>query len=160
LTAIVWTCLANSFYKPLSWRKKSASDKSVGSKKDQPPMRIPRLLALVACLSLIASATATAQDAQPEEGGGRAEQPANKDKAVARFMTVVPGDPAQTGDRSNEAGATSRGSVWTQSGWEKVTANWRAQDGAKLSACQKEAQDQRLEGNAARSHIASCMNRI
>ncbi len=120
-------------------------------------MRILRLLALVASLSLIASATGSAQDAQPEEGGGRAEQPANKDKAVASFATA-PGEAAPTGDRAGE-GATSRGSVWTQSGWEKVTANWRSQDGAKFSACQKEADDRRLEGNAARSHIASCMNR-
>lgn len=121
-------------------------------------MRIPRLLASVALLSSVASAEVSAQPIEPQHGAGRAEQPANKDKAVARF-TTVPGDAAPKGDRASEPAATARGSVWTQSGWNKVTANWRAQDGAKLSACEKEAQDRRLEGNAARSHIASCMNR-
>ena len=122
-------------------------------------LRISRLLALAACFSLIASTTVPAQDAQPEAGGGRAEQPANTGNAVASFTTAAPGDAAPMGDRASEAPATARGSVWTQSGWDKVTANWQAQDGAKFSACEKEAQDRRLEGNAARSHIASCMNR-
>lgn len=122
-------------------------------------LRIPRLLASAALLSSVASAAVSAQQIEPQHGAGRAEQPANKDKAVARFTTVVPDGAAQNGDRASEPPATARGSVWTQSGWDKVTAHWRAQDGAKLSACEKEAQDQRLEGNAARSHIASCMNR-
>lgn len=122
-------------------------------------LRISRLLALAAGFSLIASAAVLAQQAQPEHGAGRVEQPAHKAKGVAGFTTAPPADAAQTGERASAAGATARGSVWTQSGWEKVTANWRAQDGAKFTACEKEAQDRRLDGNAARSHIASCMNR-
>ena len=122
-------------------------------------LRISRLLALAAGFSLIASAAVLAQGAEPEHGAGRLEQPAHKDKGVASFTTPPPADGAHQGERTSAAGATARGSVWTQSGWETVTANWRAQDGAKLSACEKEAQDRRLEGNAARSHIASCMSR-
>jgi hypothetical protein len=122
-------------------------------------LRISRLLALAAGFCLIVSAGVSAQQAEPEHGAGRLEQPAHKDKGVASFTTAPPADAAHQGERASAAGATARGSVWTQSGWEKVTANWRANDGAKLSACEKEAQDRRLEGNAARSHIASCMNR-
>jgi len=121
-------------------------------------LRISRLLALVAGFSLMVSAPVIAQQPQPEHGNGRIEQPVQKDNGVASFTTVVPGDSVQTGERES-APATARGSVWTQSGWEKVTANWRAQAGAKLAACEKEAQEQRLDGHAARSHIASCMNR-
>jgi hypothetical protein len=121
--------------------------------------RIFSLPALFAVAALIVPTTVVAQQARPEQGGGRVEQPANKGKDVARFTAVSPTGSTQMGDRASASGVTARGGVWTQSGWEKVTANWQAQDGAKFAACQKEAQDQRLEGNAARSRVASCMNR-
>jgi hypothetical protein len=122
-------------------------------------LRMLRRMAAAALATSLMAASAPAQDAVPEHSRGRIEQAPDAGRAVARFSAPAADSAAQAGQRAGVPGATGRGSAWTQSGWEKVTAGWRAQDGARLSACTKEAEDQRLEGNTARSHIASCMNR-